>query len=105
MPYRRITSALPFEGERAFVTYVDPDPDDFYDYWMQAVETADYRHLHLGGLMPPEYMLPLFKRARERGATISMDCQDAPQLCLSVRLGGTAGGGRYFHARMPAKPA
>ncbi len=37
-PFRRITSAMPFEGERAFVTYVDPDPDDFYDYWMQAIE-------------------------------------------------------------------
>ncbi len=82
-PFRRITSALPYEGERAFVTFVDPDPPDFYDYWMQAVETADYRHLHLGGLMPPEHMMPLFKRARERGATISMDCQDTPQLCLT----------------------
>jgi sugar/nucleoside kinase (ribokinase family) len=79
-PFRRITSAMPFEGERAFLTYVDPDPEDFYDYWAQAVETADYRHLHVGGLMPPERMMPLFRRARERGATISMDCQDAPQL-------------------------
>jgi sugar/nucleoside kinase (ribokinase family) len=79
-PFRRITSAMPFEGERAFITYADPDPADFYDYWARAVETADYRHLHVGGLMPPERMMPLFKRARERGATISMDCQDAPQL-------------------------
>lgn len=79
-PFRRITSAMPFEGERAFLTYVDPDPADFYDYWMQAVETASYSHLHVGGLMPPEHMMPLFKRARERGATVSMDCQDAPQL-------------------------
>lgn len=79
-PFRRITSAMPFEGERAFLTYVDPDPADFYDYWMQAVENADYRHVHVGGLIPPEHMTPLFKRARERGATVSMDCQDAPQL-------------------------
>ncbi len=79
-PFRRITSAIPFDGERAFLTYADPDPDDLYDHWMQAIETADYRHLHLGGLMPPEKMLPLFRRARERGATISMDCQDTPHL-------------------------
>ena len=82
-PFRRITSALPFEGERAFVTYADPDPEDFYDYWMEAVDSANYRHVHIGGLMPPEQLLPLFKRARERGATISMDCQDTPQLCMT----------------------
>ena len=79
-PFRRISSALPIESERAFVTYVDPDPEDYYDYWMEAVDSAYYRHLHIGGLMPPEHMLPLFKRARERGATISMDCQDSPEL-------------------------
>lgn len=79
-PFRRITSAIPFDDERAFITYVDPDPDDFYDYWARAVEEASYKHLHLGGLMPPERMLPLFRRARERGATISMDCQDVPEI-------------------------
>jgi sugar/nucleoside kinase (ribokinase family) len=82
VPFRRISSALPFEGERAFVTYIDPEPDDLYDYWLQAIETAHYRHVHLGGLMSPEHLLPLFKRARERGATISMDCQDAPQFWM-----------------------
>ena len=79
-PFRRISSALPFQGERAFVTYVDPDPEDYYDYWMEAVDSAFYRHVHIGGLMPPEQLIPLFKRARERGATVSMDCQDTPQL-------------------------
>lgn len=79
-PFRRITSAMPYDGERAFLTYTDPDPADLYEYWMTAIEEADYRHLHLGGLMPPERMLPLFRRARERGATVSMDCQDTPQL-------------------------
>jgi sugar/nucleoside kinase (ribokinase family) len=79
VPFRRITSSLPFDGERAFVTYVDPDPEDFYDYWMEAIDTASYRHVHIGGLIPAQYMLPLFKRARERGATISMDCQDTPE--------------------------
>lgn len=82
-PFRRITSAIPFDGERAFITYVDPEPKDYYDYWMRAVEEANYRHLHLGGLAPPEQMLPLFRRARERGATISMDCQDVPDICAT----------------------
>ncbi|MEP7290271.1 MAG: carbohydrate kinase family protein [Chloroflexota bacterium] len=82
-PFRRITSALPLDGERAFVTYADPDPADYYDYWMEAVDSANFRHLHVGGLFPQEYMQPLFSRARERGATISMDCQDAPQLMTS----------------------
>lgn len=82
-PFRRITSALPLGSERAFVTYADPDPDDYYDYWMEAVDSASYRHLHVGGLFPQEQMVPLFRRAHERGATISMDCQDAPQLMTS----------------------
>src|SRR5689334_20380051 len=27
-PYRRITTSIPFQGERAFVTYTDPEPPD-----------------------------------------------------------------------------
>ncbi len=81
VPFRRITSAMPYDGERAFVTFVDPDPPDYFQYWKQAIETADYKHVHLGGLMPPEQIMPLFKIARQRGATISTDCADVPDLC------------------------
>lgn len=82
VPYRRITTSMPLHGERAFVTYVDPEPDDLFDFWLHAVQTSEYRHLHLGGLEPPEQITPILKAARERGATISMDCQDDPLLTL-----------------------
>lgn len=81
-PYRRITSSMPLHGERAFLTYADPEPHDLFDFWLHVVQTSDYRHLHLGGLEPPEHIAPIFKVARQRGATISMDCQDDPLLCL-----------------------
>jgi hypothetical protein len=81
-PFRRITTSMPLHGERAFVTYADPEPDDRYDFWLRAVQTSEYRHLHLGGLEPSEQIAPIFKAARERGATISMDCQDDPLLWL-----------------------
>ena len=81
-PYRRITSSMPLHGERAFLTYVDPEPEDMFDFWLHIVKTTDYRHIHLGGLEPPELIAPIFKTARARGATISMDCQDDPLLCL-----------------------
>lgn len=82
-PYRRVTTSLPFKGERAFATYIDPEPDDLYAYWLETVETADYQHVHLGGLVDPDWMLRIFKAARARGKTASMDCQDTPHLCAT----------------------
>lgn len=79
-PYRRVTTSMPLHSERAFVTYVDDEPFDLYDFWLGAVETSRYRHLHIGGLEPPERIEPIFDAARARGATISMDCQDGPLL-------------------------
>lgn len=79
-PYRQITTSMPLHNERAFVTYSDPAPEDRYDYWQQIAETASYRHLHLGGVMPPHLILPILAAAQKRGATTSMDCQDVPEL-------------------------
>ncbi|PJF28414.1 MAG: hypothetical protein CUN53_00400, partial [Phototrophicales bacterium] len=79
-PYRQITTSMPLHSERAFVTYSDPAPEDRYDYWRQIAETAPYRHLHLGGVMPPHLIIPILAAAQKRGATTSMDCQDVPEL-------------------------
>lgn len=80
-PFRRVTCSLPLAGERAFVTYADPDPDDTRAFHLHQVETASYRHLHIGGLEGADVLKPLSRLARARGATISMDCQDSPLLC------------------------
>ncbi len=79
-PYRRVTTALPLHGERAFATYVDPDADDLYEHWQNALEACDFRHLHVGGLDCVDRMQPLVDIARQRGATVSFDCQDGPHL-------------------------
>jgi len=79
-PYRRVTTALALHGERAFVTFVDPDEHDWQDYWLKTMSECSFNHLHLGGLMPPVEVLPLVEKAHSCGATISMDCQDTPML-------------------------
>ncbi len=79
-PYRRVTTSMPLESDRAFVTFADPDPSDWFEYWMQVIETAAYRHVHLGSLLCIDLAEPLIAAARQRGATISMDCQDVPLL-------------------------
>jgi sugar/nucleoside kinase (ribokinase family) len=79
-PFRRVTTSMPLHTERAFVTYIDDEPDDLYDFWLDAAQTSDYRHLHVGGIEPPEFITPIFDAARARGATVSMDCQDDPML-------------------------
>ncbi|MDX2140753.1 MAG: PfkB family carbohydrate kinase [Chloroflexota bacterium] len=79
-PYRRVTTALPMQGERAFVTYADPPPPDRHEFWRIALETTRYRHLHLPGAIAPDRLAPLVSAARAAGASISMDCQDVALL-------------------------
>lgn len=79
-PYRQITTSMPLHNERAFVTYSDHEPEDRYEYWQHIAESTAYRHLHLGGVMPPHLIMPVLATAHARGATTSMDCQDVPEL-------------------------
>ncbi len=79
-PLRRVTTSIPYQGERAFVTYVDPLPPDHLEHWLSAMERCTFKHLHLGALMQKDLLKPMADIARARGATISMDCQDAPNL-------------------------
>jgi sugar/nucleoside kinase (ribokinase family) len=79
-PFRRISTALPYQGERAFISYVDPLPADQDDYWLAQMQACDFRHLHLGAVWSPERLDRMAQVARARGATISMDCQDMPDL-------------------------
>jgi sugar/nucleoside kinase (ribokinase family) len=79
-PYRRVTTAMAHDGERAFVTYTDPEISDCMEYELSCLDRCEFRHLHFGGLCDLAYARPLIDRARQHGATVSMDCQDAPQL-------------------------
>ncbi len=79
-PYRRVTTALALHGERAFVTFVDPDEADMHSYWLDTMNNCTFNHLHFGGLVHPDEIQPYVEKAHALGATVSMDCQDTPML-------------------------
>jgi len=79
-PFRRVTTSLPLHGERAFVTYADPERADKYDHWLQMMQHVQFRHIHFGGLEAPDDVVPMIELAHKRGATVSMDCHDTPLL-------------------------
>lgn len=79
-PYRRVTTSIPLHGERAFVTYADPERPDQHEHWLQMMQRVEFRHIHFGGLETPENVAPLIELAHQRGATVSMDCHDTPLL-------------------------
>ncbi len=79
-PFRRVTTALPLHGERAFVTFADAPPVNMQEYRLETLQKCTFSHLHFGGLKAPEVMLPLIEIARQKGATVSTDCNDVPLL-------------------------
>lgn len=80
VPYRRVTTSLAHDGERAFVSFVDPDPEDMHDFWLASMDRCTFRHLHFGGAASLEESAILIEKAHKHGATVSMDCQDIPLL-------------------------
>lgn len=76
-PLQRVTVAVSFPHDRAFVTYVDTAPNSI-DLLLATPETLRYRHLHLTGLTTDPRAPEVLAAARARGATVSMDCQDRP---------------------------
>ena len=86
-PYRRVTTSMPYQGDRAFVTFVDPEADDLQQYWLESLDRCEFSHLHLGGWTAETELRPLAEKAHSKGATVSMDCQDVqcllnPPTCL-----------------------
>lgn len=80
-PYRRVTTALPYQGERAFVTYMDAeDPAEQQAHWLAIMRAYTFHHVHIGGLLSQDELRPLLQEAHAHGATVSIDCQDVPML-------------------------
>jgi sugar/nucleoside kinase (ribokinase family) len=74
VPMQRVTVALSYPHDRAFVTYVDEAPEHYDRIWV-ALEARQFKHLHFSGLEVDERMPPLIRACHEAGLTVSMDCQ------------------------------
>lgn len=73
-PLSRVTVALSYPNDRAFVTYADTPPD-LIDLGRKALEKTTPKHIHFAGLVVSEAGLALFNECKARGISVSMDCQ------------------------------
>lgn len=74
VPLKRVTVALSYPEDRAFVTHVDPSPDVIGRMLTQQ-QHITFTHLHLSRLYVDERLPDFLRQLRGRGITISMDCQ------------------------------
>jgi sugar/nucleoside kinase (ribokinase family) len=77
-PLQRVTVAISFPTDRAFVTHVDGSPNSI-ELAFDVLERADFPHLHFTGLMIHERVPDLLQACHGRGITVSMDCQERIQ--------------------------
>ncbi len=73
-PLERVTVALSYPTDRAFITYAQKPPD-IMALVKTALEKAGFRHLHFPNLTVHEDMPELLKACKTKGIRVSMDCQ------------------------------
>lgn len=73
-PLERVTVALSYPHDRAFITYAQKPPD-IIAMVRSALEKATFWHLHFPSLTVHEDMPELLKTCKARGIHVSMDCQ------------------------------
>ncbi len=76
-PFKRVTVALSYPTDRAFITYVDPPPD-LIDGVRAAVAADECSHLHFTGLTINAAMPELLSLCKAHKISVSMDCQHRP---------------------------
>jgi len=94
-PLQRVTVAVSYPQDRAFITYVDPAPTAVA-LAFAALDTARFRHLHFTGFQLDPRTLELLSALRERGIPVSMDCQDRPITLESPGVRATLAGVSIF---------
>jgi sugar/nucleoside kinase (ribokinase family) len=77
-PIKRVTVALSYPDDRAFVTHIDPIPDLIPRIYT-ALKDVPFRHLHFTGLLVDERVPDLIRACHAQGITVSMDCQHREQ--------------------------
>lgn len=76
-PFQRVTVAVSYPQDRAFITYVDPAPTPV-EMAFDALEMISFGHLHFTGFQLEAHTLDVIKATCGRGIKVSMDCQDRP---------------------------
>src|SRR5262249_25769124 len=84
-PFQRVTVALSYPTDRAFVTYVSISPD-LLDKVREAVEAEECAHLHFTGLTVEPRIPDLLRACRQSGIVISMDNQHRAETLNSPRV-------------------
>ena len=74
VPLERVTVALSYPSDRAFITYVQK-AQNITALVNEALEKATFRHLHFPSLTVHEDMPELLKDCKAKGIRVSMDCQ------------------------------
>jgi sugar/nucleoside kinase (ribokinase family) len=75
--FQRVTVALSYPHDRAFISYVDTAPTSVQMVFA-ALDTVRFRHLHFTGFQLDPRTNELLDNLHERGISVSMDCQDRP---------------------------
>ncbi|HLY25495.1 MAG TPA: carbohydrate kinase family protein [Aggregatilineales bacterium] len=73
-PLRRVTVALSYPEDRAFVSYVDDIPD-WMDHALALLEHIHVRHIHFPGLVIDSRLPSMLDRCHQLRMSLSMDCQ------------------------------
>ena len=71
---RRITVALSYPEDRAFVSYTEHEPD-VIQMALDLDDEVEYSHIHFARLHVDKRMPKLLRRCRDRGIFVSTDCQ------------------------------
>ncbi len=74
VPLQRVTVALSYPTDRAFITYAEKPPE-IIELTKYALENARFRHLHFSGLVIHEELPELLKVCKQKGISTSMECQ------------------------------
>ena len=73
-PLKRVTVALSYPEDRAFVSYVDPAPDLITMIYQQ-LDTIQPKIIHFPGLYIDQRMPQLIRDCKARGVIVSLDSQ------------------------------